>query len=45
MIVAFRGTDSHSIYNWVENMHYWRTDFSVPYPGATGAAVHTGGPC
>lgn len=42
IVVAFRGTDSHSIGNWVENMRYWRTDFKVPYPGANGSKVHTG---
>lgn len=42
VIVVFRGTDSHSIYNWAENMHYWKTDYQVPFPGAEGAAVHTG---
>ena len=42
MVVAFRGTDSHSIYNWAENMRYWRTDFKVPFPGADGSKVHTG---
>ena len=42
IIVAFKGTDSHSIYNWAENMHYWKTDYQVPFPGAEGAAVHTG---
>lgn len=41
-LIVFRGTDSHSLYNWVENMHYWRTDFSIPFPNATGALVHTG---
>lgn len=41
-LVSFRGTDSHSIFNWVENMRYWRTDFGVPYPGANGSLVHTG---
>lgn len=41
-LVVFRGTDSHSLYNWVQNMHYWRTDLSVPFPNATGALVHTG---
>lgn len=44
MVVAFRGTDSHSIYNWAENMRYWRTDFKVPFPGADGSKVHTGAP-
>ena len=42
IVVAFRGTDSRSIGNWVENMRYWRTDFKVPYPGADGSKVHTG---
>ena len=42
MVVSFRGTDSHSIYNWAENMRYWRTDFKVPFPGADGSKVHTG---
>ena len=37
-----RGTDSHSIYNWAENMRYWSTDFDVPFPGSDGAKVHTG---
>ena len=40
-----RGTDSHSIYNWAENMRYWSTDFDVPFPGSDGAKVHTGMPC
>ena len=44
IIVAFKGTDSHSIYNWAENMHYWKTEYQVPYPGSEGASVHTGGP-
>ncbi len=42
MVVAFRGTDSHSYSNWAENMRYWRTDLHLPYPGAEGALVHTG---
>ncbi|KAK9837014.1 hypothetical protein WJX81_007212 [Elliptochloris bilobata] len=42
MVVAFRGTDSHSLYNWAENMRYWRTDLHVPFPDAENALVHTG---
>lgn len=42
IIVSFKGTDSHSIYNWAENMHYWKTNYQVPYPGSEGASVHTG---
>lgn len=44
VVVAFRGTDSHSLGNWVENMRYWRTDFKLPYPGADGSKIHTGRP-
>lgn len=42
MLISFRGTDSHSIYNWAENMRYWRTDLQLPLPDAEGALVHTG---
>lgn len=45
VVVAFRGTDSHSLYNWVENMRYWKTDYDIPYPGSEGALVHTGDFC
>jgi len=41
-VVAFRGTDSRSIYNWAENMRYWRSDLPLPVPGADGSLVHTG---
>ena len=41
-VVAFRGTDSHSWYNWAENMRFWRSDFGLPFPGAEGALVHSG---
>ncbi|KAK9811409.1 hypothetical protein WJX72_003479 [[Myrmecia] bisecta] len=41
-MVVFRGTDSHSLYNWAENMRYWRTDLKLPFPGADGSLVHTG---
>ena len=45
-VVAFRGTDSHSWYNWAENMRFWRSDFGLPFPGAEGALVHSGArPC
>ena len=43
-MVAFRGTDSHSWYNWAENMRFWRSDIGLPYPGAEGALVHSGTP-
>ena len=42
IVVSFKGTDSHSLYNWAENMHYWKTEYQVPYPGSEGASVHTG---
>ncbi|PSC76800.1 alpha beta-hydrolase [Micractinium conductrix] len=43
IVIAFRGTDSHSIYNWVQNMRTWRTDLALGYPGAPkGALVHGG---
>eukprot|EP00887_Chlorella_sp_A99_P003551 scaffold7.g3551.t1 len=46
IVVAFRGTDSHSYYNWVENMRTWRTDFSLAvagYPDAPQYAYVHGG--
>lgn len=43
IVVAFRGTDSHSIYNWVNNMRTWRTDLAVNYPGAPQRALVHGG--
>jgi len=42
MVVVFRGTDAHSIYNWAENLRATKTDFQLPYPGAEGAEVHSG---
>ena len=41
-VVAFKGTDSRSVYNWAENMRYWRSDLPLPVPGADGSLVHTG---
>ncbi|EFN56954.1 hypothetical protein CHLNCDRAFT_143513 [Chlorella variabilis] len=43
IVVAFRGTDSHSIYNWVQNMRTWRTDLALGYPGAPPHALVHGG--
>jgi hypothetical protein len=42
VVVAFRGTDSSSWYNWAENMRYWRSDTLYPVPNAPKAKVHTG---
>ena len=41
-VVAFKGTDSRSVYNWAENMRYWRSDLPLPVPGADVSLVHTG---
>lgn len=42
-VVAFRGTDSRSIHNWVHNMKTWRTDLNLTLAGApSGALVHGG---
>lgn len=42
-VVAFRGTDSSSWYNWAENMRAWRTDATYPVPGAPKALrIHSG---
>lgn len=43
IVVAFRGTDSHSYYNWVENMRTWRTDLSPEYLGMPRNAMVHGG--
>lgn len=32
IVVAFRGTDSGSLYNWAENMRAWRADARYPAP-------------
>jgi hypothetical protein len=43
IVLAFKGTDSHSYYNWVENMRTWRTDVAIGLKGAPqGAYVHGG---
>jgi len=42
MVIGFRGTDSHSVYNWAENLHATKTDFQLPYPAAEGVRVHSG---
>lgn len=43
IVIAFRGTDSHSYYNWVENMRTWRTDLSLAYEGMPKHALVHGG--
>jgi hypothetical protein len=42
-VLVFRGTDSSSWSNWVENMRAWRTDAAFPLPGAPPALrLHSG---
>lgn len=43
IVISFRGTDSHSYYNWVENMRTWRTDLSLSYEGMPQDALVHGG--
>ena len=43
IVISFRGTDSHSYYNWVENMRTWRTDLSLSYEGMPHDALVHGG--
>ena len=43
IVISFRGTDSHSYYNWVENMRTWRTDLSLSYEDMPAQALVHGG--
>ncbi|KAJ8748918.1 hypothetical protein K2173_013353 [Erythroxylum novogranatense] len=40
IVIAFRGTQEHSIQNWVEDLYWKQLDLS--YPGMPGAMVHHG---
>ncbi|XP_056172930.1 lipase-like isoform X5 [Syzygium oleosum] len=40
VVIAFRGTQEHSIQNWVEDL-YWK-QHDINYPGMPGAMVHRG---
>ncbi|MEW5319665.1 MAG: hypothetical protein WDW38_010805 [Sanguina aurantia] len=42
IVVAFRGTDSSSWGNWIENLRAWRTDHMYPIPEAPHALIHAG---
>jgi hypothetical protein len=42
IVASFRGTDSGSLLNWVENMRAWRTDKMYPITGNPHALVHAG---
>ncbi|KAK4770430.1 hypothetical protein SAY87_030962 [Trapa incisa] len=40
IVIAFRGTQEHSIQNWIEDL-YWK-QLDTNYPGMPGAMVHHG---
>ncbi|PKI38878.1 hypothetical protein CRG98_040728 [Punica granatum] len=40
IVIAFRGTQEHSIQNWIEDL-YWK-QLDINYPGMPGAMVHHG---
>lgn len=42
IVVVFRGTDSSSLYNWMDNLRAWRTDHMYPMPQAPHAKIHSG---
>lgn len=42
IVVAFRGTDSHSWNNWINNLKTWRANKMYPVEGHPGATVHAG---
>jgi pimeloyl-ACP methyl ester carboxylesterase len=42
VVVAFRGTDSRSWGNWINNLKTWRMNKLYPVPGAPKAMVHAG---
>ncbi|GAX78569.1 hypothetical protein CEUSTIGMA_g6009.t1 [Chlamydomonas eustigma] len=42
IVVAFRGSDSHSWTNWIENLRTWREDGMWPLPDAPNVKVHAG---
>ncbi|GMH35938.1 hypothetical protein BSKO_03806 [Bryopsis sp. KO-2023] len=41
-VIAFRGTDSSSLWNWIENLKAYRSSLPLNVPGMNGAYVHTG---
>ncbi|KAI8472671.1 MAG: Alpha/Beta hydrolase protein [Monoraphidium minutum] len=42
-VIVFKGTDSSSWSNWLNNMRTWRTDARYPVPGAPkGLLIHSG---
>lgn len=40
IVIAFRGTQEHSIMNWIEDLYWKQLDFN--YPGMPDAKVHHG---
>lgn len=42
IILAIRGTNSHDMWNWIEDFDSWRSKYPLPYPGAKGAQIHSG---
>ncbi|CAM8976269.1 unnamed protein product [Rhodiola kirilowii] len=40
IVIAFRGTQEHSIQNWIEDL-YWK-QLDISYPGMPDAMVHHG---
>ncbi|XP_042475021.1 lipase-like isoform X2 [Macadamia integrifolia] len=40
IVIAFRGTQEHSIQNWIEDL-FWK-QLDLDYPGIAGAMVHHG---
>lgn len=42
VVIAFRGTDSHNLWNWVENMRAWRVDAAYPVTEDAVPKLHSG---
>lgn len=41
-VLLHRGTNSHDMWNWIEDFDSWRSKYPLPYPGAKGAQIHSG---
>lgn len=42
IIVAFRGTNSDDLRNWIFDFAGWKAKHPLPFPGAEGVKVHAG---
>eukprot|EP00192_Tetraselmis_astigmatica_P012282 CAMPEP_0117671388 /NCGR_PEP_ID=MMETSP0804-20121206/13305_1 /TAXON_ID=1074897 /ORGANISM="Tetraselmis astigmatica, Strain CCMP880" /LENGTH=384 /DNA_ID=CAMNT_0005479841 /DNA_START=170 /DNA_END=1324 /DNA_ORIENTATION=+ len=42
IVVVFRGTDKHSLSNWLADLMGWQTDFDVPWCVLEDCRVHRG---